>query len=162
MRSSPPLNACFAVALVALGMSVLPSIRTAAAADESGYRVVNGMAVYLGVVPAEVVRGHPRGHPEQAMHGGVPKGPHQYHVVVAIFDSASGARISNTAVTAQISGLGLAGTKQKLDPMVIANTITYGGFFNLPGRDVYTIRLTIEGSGAAPVRTVEFKYDHRR
>ena len=95
------------------------------------------------------------------MHGGVPKGPHEYHVVAAVFDVASGARISDAVVTAQISGLGLSGSKKQLEPMQIAGTTTYGGFFDLPGYDLYTVKLTVERSGASPV-VLEFNYDHRR
>ena len=46
--------------------------------------------------------------------------------------------------------------------MEIAGTISYGGFFNLPGRDLYTVRLTIERPGAARAIELNFKYDHRR
>ena len=83
-------------------------------------------------------------------------------MVAALFDSAGGARISDATVTAQISGLGLAGSKERLEPMEIAGTISYGGFFNLPGRDLYTVRLIIERPGAARAIELNFKYDHRR
>jgi hypothetical protein len=125
-------------------------------------QTADGLAVYLGVVPAEIVKGHPPGHPEQAMHGGAPKGRHQYHVVVAVFDSASGNRISDATVTAQVSGLGLSGSKARLEPMEIAGTISYGGFFNLPGRDLYTVRLTIGRPGSQRPVVLDFRYDHRR
>ena len=46
--------------------------------------------------------------------------------------------------------------------MEIAGTITYGGFVNLPGRDLYTVRLTIERPSPARAIVVDFKYDHRR
>jgi len=134
----------------------------ATAAQESEYQTVGGLAVYLGVVPAEIVKGHPREHPEQTMHGGAPLGPHQYHVVVAIFDRASSARISDATVMAEVSGLGLSGSRQKLETMEIAGTITYGGYVNLPGRDLYTVRFTIERPGAARAVVVDFRYDHRR
>ena len=162
MRNSGLLKAilgvCFAILCV---LSVLSS-RAATAVEDMPYRTADGLAVYLGVVPAEIVKGHPPGHPEQAMHGGAPKGPHQYHVVVAVFDSASGNRISDATVTAQVSGLGLSGSKVKLEPMEIAGTISYGGFFNLPGRDLYTVRLTIERTGAGRATVMDLRYDHRR
>ena len=141
---------------------VLPWNGFAIAADDAPYKLAGGLAVYVGVVPAEIVKGHPSGHAEQTMHGGVPKGAHEYHVVAAVFDAASGARVSDAAVTAQISGLGLSGTKTTLDPMEIANTISYGGFFDLPGRDLYTIRLTIERPGQPNPVSLELKYDHRQ
>ena len=134
----------------------------AVAANDAPYKLAGGLVVYIGVVPAEIVKGHPSQHAEKTMHGGAPKGAHQYHVVAAIFDATTSARVSDAAVTAQIFGLGLSGTKKKLDPMQIANTVTYGGFFDLPGRDLYTIGLTIERPGQPKPVSVEFKYDHRR
>jgi hypothetical protein len=130
--------------------SVTPS--PAAAQD---YKTDGGMTVYLGVIPAEMVKGPP-------MHGGAPRHGHQYHIVAAIFDAASDARVSDAAMTAQVSGLGLAGTSKTLQPMQIANTTTYGGFFDLPGADIYTIRLTIRRPGSTRPVVLDFKYDHRR
>jgi len=46
--------------------------------------------------------------------------------------------------------------------MEIANTVSYGGFFDLPGRDLFTIRLTIERPGQPKPVNLEFKYDHRQ
>jgi hypothetical protein len=149
------------VAAIVAGSAVAVSGAAVQAADDYT-RSADGLTAYLGVMPAEIVKGHPPGHPEQAMHGGTPKGSHQYRVVAALFDSASGARISDATVTAQISGLGLAGSKARLEPMEIAGTISYGGFFNLPGRDLYTVRLIIERPGAARAIDLTFKYDHRR
>src|SRR6266545_7081070 len=89
----------------------------AVAADDTPYKLAGGLAVYIGVVPAEIVRGHSSQHAEKTMHGGAPKGAHQYHVVAAVFDAASGNRISDATVTAQVSGLGLSGSKARLEPM---------------------------------------------
>jgi hypothetical protein len=118
-------------------------------------RTAGGLTVYLGVMPAAIVKGHP-------MRSGAHTGPHEYHVVAAVFDAATGARISDAAVTAQVSGLGLSGTRKKLEPMEIAGTTTFGEFFNLPGRDLYTVKLSVERSGGAPPVVLEFKYDHRQ
>ena len=134
----------------------------AVAADDPPYKLAGGLAVYIGVVPAELVKGHPSQHAEKTMHGGAPIGAHQYHVVAAIFDATSGARVSDASITAQISGLSLSGTKKKLDPMEIASTLTYGAFFDLPGRDLYTIGLAIERPGQPKPVNLEFKYDHRK
>ena len=120
-----------------------------------------GLTAYLGVMPAEIVKGHPSSHPEGAMHDGAPKGVHEYHVVIAIFDSVSGARVSDAAVTAKVSGLALSGPEKALEPMAIANTITYGGFFEFPGADLYTVRVTVRRLGSQAPVVLEFKYDHR-
>ena len=119
-------------------------------------QTANGLTVYIGVVPAAIIKGH------QKLHGGAPKGPHEYHVVAAIFDSASGARVSDANVTAKISGLGLSGYETTLEPMKIADTVTYGAFTYLPGTDLYTIRLTVRRSESAQPAVLNFRYDHRR
>jgi hypothetical protein len=147
--------------LGALGVAVtLSSGAVAAEIDQS--KTAGGVTVYLGVVPAEIVKGLPASSAtERPMHGGIPKGPHEYHFVAAVFDTASGARVSDAVVTAEVAGLGLSGSKKKLEPMQIAGTTTYGGFFDLPGFDLYTVKLTIERGSASPA-VLQFKYDHRR
>ena len=129
------------------------------AAETDQSKTAGGVTVYLGVVPAEIVKGLPAsGSAERPMHGRTPKGPHEYHIVAAVFDAASGARVSDAVVTADVSGLGLAGNKKKLEPMQIAGTTTYGGFFDLPGFDIYTVKLTVERGGTGPA-VLQFKYD---
>jgi hypothetical protein len=150
-----------AAALGALCIAFGPS-GVAHAADTDQAKTAGGVTVYLGVVPAEIVKGLAAGSStEQPMHGGIPRGPHEYHLVAAVFDQATGARVSDAAVTAEVSGLGLSGSKMKLEPMQIAGTTTYGGFVDLPGFDLYTVKLTVERSGTSPA-VVQFKYDHRR
>ena len=132
------------------------------AAETDLSKTAGGVTVYLGVVPAEIVKGLPAGSStERPMHGRIPKGPHENHVVAAVFDAASGARVSDAVVTAEVSGLGLAGARKKLEPMQIAGTTTYGAFFDLPGFDIYTVKLTIERRDSSPA-VLQFKYDHRQ
>jgi hypothetical protein len=45
--------------------------------------------------------------------------------------------------------------------MQISGTTTYGGFFDLPGFDLYKVKLTVQRGEAVPA-VLEFKYDHRR
>jgi hypothetical protein len=135
-------------------------IAFSANSDQS--KTAGGVTVYLGVVPAEIVKGLPAGSStERPMHGHIPKGPHEYHLVAAVFDAANGARVADAVVTAEVSGLGLSGSKTKLEPMQISGTTTYGGFVDLPGFDLYTLKLTVERAGAQPA-VLQFKYDHRR
>ncbi|MBB4372694.1 hypothetical protein GGD63_005504 [Bradyrhizobium sp. cir1] len=152
------LFAAFVLAVSAMGRG-----NTAAVAAESELsKTVGGVTVYLGVVPAEMVKGLPAGSStERPMHSGIPKGRHEYHLLAAVFDATGGKRLSDAIVTAQVSGLGLSGSKVKLEPMQISGTTTYGGFVDLPGFDLYTVKLTVERSGASPA-VMEFKYDHRR
>lgn len=104
--------------------------------------VVEGVAIYLGVVPAEVVRGHhPPDHPEAEMHDGVPE--QGYHVMVALFEDDSGERITGAEVQATVSGRGMARARQELEPMVIADAETYGNYFDMTGPGPYRIALWI-------------------
>ena len=142
----------------------LMSRDAAMAAETDQSKTVGGLTVYLGVVPAEIIKGPPmHGHISKGPHDYhlISKSPHEYHIVAAIFDAASGERVSDVDVTAEVSGLGLAGSKKKLEPMQIEGTTTYGGFFDLPGADLYTVKLTVERGGASQ-GVFQFKYDHRR
>ena len=159
MLSSWPMKTFTGVAS-AIGMCLMLWMGVAVAAEDANYKTAGGMAAYLGVVPAELVKGPGPHSAERPMHGRIPKGQHEYHIVVAIFDARTGARISDATVSAKISGLGLSGAQKVLEPMKIADTVTYGGFFNLT-RDIYTIRLTVQRPGAQPI-SLDFRYDHRR
>lgn len=147
---------CIAALMVILGLGRSP-IR---AAEGGETKSANGLTVYLGVVPAELVKAPGPHSSERPMHGGSPKGSHEHHVVVAVYDSSSNTRITDATVTAKVSGLGLSGPQKTLEPMRIADTLTYGAFFDLT-RDLYTIRVTVQRPGSRDV-TLDFKYDHRQ
>jgi hypothetical protein len=147
--------ALWAAILVMLGMS--PTL-----AQEAGqYRLADGVAVYLGLLPAAIVRGHRRGHPEAIMHSGAPAGRHVYHLVVALFDAESGERIEDATVEAQVAPLALSGTTRRLEPMTIADTVTYGEYFTTRGEGRYRIALTITRPGSDKPIETEFDYEHR-
>ncbi len=133
------------------------------AADSSLHKVVNGVAIYLGVIPAEMVLGHPKPRTEAEMHGGVPAGQHQQHVVVALFDNATGKRISGAKVSARVHEINLAGAQKKFEPMLIAGTVSYGNYFNMPvTNNPYRINVRIELPGMADVIEAQFDYQHAR
>ncbi|MDT3706242.1 MAG: hypothetical protein ROZ09_05405 [Thiobacillus sp.] len=138
-------------------------LTTAFAADSSQHKVVHGVAIYLGVFPAEMILGHPRPHTEAEMHGGVPAGQHQQHVVVALFDDATGKRISGAKVSARVHEINLAGAQKKLEPMLIAGTVSYGNYFKMPvTSNPYRIQVRIELPGVADVIEAQFDYQHAR
>lgn len=142
---------------------VLLAMMTAigAVSADDGYRKADGLVIYLGVVPAPVVRGHPTSHAESTMHGGARTSRHQQHVVVAVFDSQTGARVENARVAVTIDGLGHVGRQSiQLDPMRLANTITYGGFVTLPGNDSYDITVEITVPERSRPISVTFSSDH--
>ncbi|HUX64496.1 hypothetical protein [Sulfuricella sp.] len=141
-----------------LAMSAMASL----AADTSQHKVVDGVAIYIGVLPAEMVKGHPRIHSEGVMHDGIPTGKNRYHLVVALFDDASGKRISGAGVKARVSEFGLPGQEKKLDPMVIAGTVTYGNYFTMPNPGPYRIHLEIGHARIHSVGTIEAEFEYRR
>jgi hypothetical protein len=146
--------------LATLFLAFLGSCQKALSVGADQPRIVRGLKVYFGAVPAEIVRERSQLYPSE-MHGGIPTGVHEYHFVTAIFDATSGARVTDAAVTAQVSAPGLPAMTKKLELMELYGAPRYGGFFSLETRDLYTVKLTIERLGGAPPVTVEFKYDHR-
>jgi hypothetical protein len=120
-----------------------------------------GMVFYMGIVPAAIVQSHPPGHPERAMHGGVPSGSSQYHVMVAIFDAKTGRRIPDAEVRARVESVGLGGEEKALEPMPIANLMTYGNFFDMSGKGAFRIVLHVRRPGAPRIVDVQFDHRHR-
>lgn len=143
------------------GLAMAMIIAIGGASADDGYKTSDGLGVYLGIVPAAVVRGHPSSHAEGAMHGGAGSGRHQQHLVVAVFDAETGARVENARVSAKIAGLGDIGRQTiELEPMTIANTVTYGGFAALPGNDRYEITLDIVVPARSRPVSVTFSSEH--
>lgn len=147
--------------LSGIALAAFPGNARAQGVTGENTLTVDGLLAYLGVMSAAIVKGHPRSHPEGAMHGGVPDGRHQYHVILALFDAASGDRIETAQVALALMGLGhTGGTRLKLEPMTIADTVTWGTFVELPGKGLYemTFEVTVEGRKDAVV--FPFRYAH--
>lgn len=131
------------------------------AAGDGLYQKVSGVEAYLGVVPAEITKGHKPTDPQGPMHSGVPEEGTQYHLLAAVFNANSGERITDATVTAQVSGLGKMGAKKTLDLMSISGTQTYGGYFTFAGPGLYTIVVTIKRKGDVEGIILRFPYEHR-
>ena len=102
---------------------------------------------------------YPPAHVERAM-GPISVDGSQYHLVVAIFDATTGARLSDATVGAEIFPQNQPATMVKLEPMRIADTTTYGGFFQAPDAHHYTIQLTIRRAAKREPVIVTFEYSH--
>lgn len=126
---------------------------------ESGQqKIVDGIAVYLGILPAEMLLGHQVDSAGREMHGGVPSGNYRYHVVVALFDARTGVRISNAQVRARVTESGRAGPRKKLEPMLMQGSVTYGDYFTLPTPGPYKVEIEIVQPGATTPTAVVFEY----
>lgn len=153
-----PVKPLWKTLLLVIGMTML---NAAPATDvPETFQVAGGMAIYLGVMPAQIVQGHAREHEESKMHGGVPAGRYRDHVVVAVFDNASGQRIEDAQVTAAVMEVGLAPEWKTLEPMRIADTITYGNYFSMPSAGTYRIQLRIRRPGHAQAIEATFTHGH--
>ena len=145
------------VLLIALLSGVLPFIGMAHpshAAESSEVQTANGMTVYIGLIPAAIIKGHP----EVMMHGGKPSGVNEFHLTAAVFDAATGRRISDATVSVTVAEVGLAGTTTTLEPMHIADTVTYGGFVVMRAMARYDLRIVVIRPMRPPV-TFNFAYD---
>jgi len=150
---------CWKAALVLVATAILGPVATASDASEN-FQVVDGVEIYLGVIPAQIVQGHPKEHPEAGMHGGVPPQSHRDHVVVALFDAATGKRIENAQVTGSVMELGLSSKQKKLEPMRISDSVTYGNFFAMPNKNIYHIKVQIRLPGMKDVVEAQFTHKH--
>jgi hypothetical protein len=122
-----------------------------------------GMTIDIGVLPAELVRGHPTAEGDPgALHGSTPQ-PYSgsHHLVVALFDAGSGARITDARVRAGVGDRAYNHEpEQWLEPMQIEGTLTYGGFFLMQGEGPWRIHLEIFRPGNARPVEANFAYEH--
>jgi len=140
-----------------LGLTMLLSLAINAQAEDSSYhQTVDGVAIYIGVVPAEVVRGRPPEHPEGEMHGG-PRF-NESHLTVALFDAKSGERIREAEIRATVTDYRGPAIAQKLEPMLIAGSLTYGNYFPMAGTGPYRIELVIQVPGRKRPVEASFKW----
>lgn len=144
---------CFSLASVLLLAVSLP----VSAAHEPGHKFADGISVFLGVVPAEVIA--QREGAEATMHGGA-NGADRYHVMVALF--AGGKRISDAQVTATVGEVGMAMQTEPLQPMHAGGVITYGNYFALPHPGLYRIQIEIRLPGASRSVRTSFDYELER
>lgn len=124
-------------------------------------QTVGGIRIHLGVVPATRVPDHPTGQGDPgALHGGTPEGRGSHHVVVALFDARTGARIVDAKVR---GGVGDQSDNhapdQELEPMPVDGAMSYGTFFLMQTPGLYRIHLEILRRGAAIPVTAQFTYE---
>jgi cytochrome c5 len=132
----------------------------ARAASGQDYRIVDGTTIYFGVVPASVIKDHPRDYPA-SVSGAAPPVPDQYYVTVALFDADSGQRVTDAVVRARVGTGAASGPEKTLESTTIANSPTYGSYFAMPGSERYTVTLRIQRPGKPEVMQTQFQHAHR-
>jgi cytochrome c5 len=137
-----------------------PTSSVASTATRQDFAVVDGMTVYLGVVPADVIRSRPKEYPK-SMYGVAPFGAAQYYVTVALFDTPNGQRIDDAVVKARISTTMDAGPEKTLEPVTIAKVRSYGNYFAMGGAGPYKITVQVRRPSASNVIQAQFEYTHQ-
>lgn len=126
------------------------------------YQLVEGVAIYVKLVPSKALQGLPETLAGNRMHGGVPLGDHVYHVIVDLFDERTGNRITNAEIAAQISEKGVTGPLKRLDAMPLEERLAYANYFDLAGAGPYQVRLTIRRPGVSRPIRAELTFEHTR
>ena len=131
----------------------------AKAAGGQAYRVVDGTTIYFGVVPADTIRRSPAVYPASE-YGVAPSSPQQYYVTVALFDANTGQRVTDATLKARVATATGAGPEKALEPMTVAASRTYGGYFAMAGAGPYTVNVQIRRPGAPEAIHAQFEYTH--
>jgi cytochrome c5 len=124
------------------------------------HKVVGGLDIYLGFVPASKLRGYPQGSVERKMHGGVPAGRDQYHANVSVLDRTTKAPITTAKVELQIEEPGLSSETRALDPVVINNAASYGSYVRMKPRTSYVVTVRVHNTDSP--QPVEARFEHRQ
>ncbi|MFO1205538.1 MAG: c-type cytochrome [Burkholderiales bacterium] len=135
------------------GVAAKPSTTSVAPVSVANRKTVGKMDVYLGVVSAASIAAQQakRGKPG-AMHGSVPSGKDYYHVNISLIDSETKGEITDADVEVTVEDLAMRGETKKLDLVAIEDRISYGNYFQVVGKDPYSITVRIKRGSSAPVR----------
>jgi hypothetical protein len=114
----------------------------------------DGVTLYWGLVPGAIAEDK---HALADLHGGPRKdGGEVHHLVVAVFDTASGRRIGNAIVRAQLTESGVVDEAPKYLPQMPVNgQMSYGQWFTtVAKRGPYRFQVWIK----LPDRPVEIEF----
>jgi hypothetical protein len=153
-------RACILAVLIALGLTY--GLARAAAVNPDQPILLDGMELFFGLIPAEILRGHPSDHEEQTMHGGVPRGKGVYHLIISLFDAKTRTRVSDAVVAGSVTEVGMATQNQKLEAMSFGGNVAYGNYFAMPKQGRYEIVVNVRRPGDRKTAAARFQYWHVR
>ena len=143
------------LALLAIGVPARAAEPTADGALRS-----TRFVVYVGVLPAALARESLTAHREPPDSHRIRPAPppDTHHVVVAVFDAASGQRVTDAQVEARhVPPRGVASTKP-LAAMPLGDTLTYGNTFAIAEGRGHRFEIDIRRDGRSD--QVTFVYDN--
>ncbi|HZR02582.1 MAG TPA: hypothetical protein VFA81_05340 [Burkholderiales bacterium] len=159
LRGIALAHGCGALAVVLVLIILAASPRLAQAAEPGDQPIVkDGLEMFYGVILSQIILGHPSQHPERTMHGGVPAGMHQDHLLVSLFDSATKQRIVGAKVRAIVTTNEMPVQRKALEPMQFAGSITYGNYFHTSPSGPVHIEVEVWRPGAARSVRAAFNY----
>lgn len=142
MRTSVDVRGCQVAALIrACVVTLAVLLASTAHAQERIER--EGLVLYWGLVPAAVVS---QQHALEELPGGRPPGGGKVnHLVIALFDAASGRRIDTAVVRAQLTEPGITDAPAKyLPPMTVNGQASYGQLFGMVGEGPFRFRVFVK------------------
>jgi len=152
----------FKLTIGILAFILVPVIANASNIDL--HKTSDNYQVYLGVVPADMIKESPYLIDNDVkLHGGINnKDNNSYHVLVAIFDSKTNKRIEDVTVIAEVNKKSLLSgieIEKPLQKMVTSGTITYGNFFTMNQKNTYKIKVIVYRPNQSTKETFEFTYE---
>ena len=130
-------------------------------AETGAYRKLAGpFTVYLTVMPSEVIRGPLPPDIPGATPLRPPAARDTHHVVVSIFDSASGLRVESFKVRARVAALGFSGEKRDLEPISIAGQGAYANGFPMLGRGPFRVDVEFWAHSETRRKELTFYFTH--
>jgi cytochrome c5 len=127
------------------------------AAPDPNHKVIDGVEIYLAIVPAESIRAHSKADGGSPMRGDVPGGEDYHHVNVSLFDRKSTAVITDAQVEARVVNRDATGETKKLERTATDDAIRYGNYFRIPREAPYAIVVQFRRPNAS--RSTEAKFD---
>lgn len=135
---------------------------TAWAAEASWHQESASYHVYLGVVPADVIKANPAlVDGDKTLHKGDNPSDSSEHVLVSVFRKPNNERVLNATV---IAGVGIkkllrgAKAEKPLEKMLTSGLITYGNYFSMPKQGEYEIAVRIYEPNKDQAEPVTFIY----
>ncbi len=157
---TPALKRIWGFALVVV-TALTVGLAPAAGVNDQPIRL-DGLELFFGIVPAEILRGHPSDHEERIMHGGVPRGKGVHHLIVSVFDAKTQSRIVDGMVTASVTEVGMATQSRTLEAMAFGGNVSYGNYFAMPNQGPYDIVVNVRQPSDGKAVTMRFPYWHPR
>jgi cytochrome c5 len=128
------------------GASLKNAPADAAPPRDPHVKVVDGMEIRIGVVPAEAANVEPH-----------PSGKGYYHLNVSLRDAQTQTEIHDAKVEARVASP-LSGETKTLNPLAANNAVSYGNFFRVRGGESYSIALQIRRPNTSRPSETSFEF----